>query len=162
MRSPCPLGALCDRLRPGQKAFLKTLGMQAGQDAAKRIVGGNSRRQGEKGLEPSALTLTKKRPILESFPARQERAQGNDQDIEEVVLPRPLNSWFVSGAEMLDNRRVHSISHGGGSSAQGSWWEQQSRGYATGVEVSLVRCAHPGESVHLSLRCGLVEWGCTR
>jgi len=121
-----PLGGAVRPPASRPKSTPENAGMQAGQDAAKRIVGGDSRRQGEKGLEPSALALTKKLPILESFPARQERAQGNDQDIEEVVLPRPLNAWVLSGAEMLDNRRVHSISHRVGSSAQGSWWEQHS------------------------------------
>ena len=50
-------------------------------------------RQGEESLEPSARALTKEIPILEAFTTRQECAQGNDQDIEEVVLLRPLNAW---------------------------------------------------------------------
>ena len=77
------MGELRDRLRPGQKALLKALGIEAGKDAAKGIVGGNAMRQGEEGLEPGALALAKEFHILEPFPAGQQRTQGNDQDIEQ-------------------------------------------------------------------------------
>ena len=128
---------LRDGLRPGQKALLKALGMQAGKDAAKRIVRGDPMRQGEEGLEPRALALTKELHILEAFSARQERAQGNDQEIEQEMLLRPLNPGVLSGAEMLDNRRVHGVSHGACSSPEGSSWEQHSIGCSTDVKVSL-------------------------
>ena len=91
-RDECPLGELRYRLGPRQKALLKALGIEAGKDPAERIMGGDPMRQGEEGLEPGALALAKEFHILESFPARQECAQGNDEDIEEVVLLRPLNA----------------------------------------------------------------------
>ena len=94
-------------------------------------------RQGKKSLEPDALALTKELHILEAFSARQERAQGNDEDIEEDVLLRPFNPWILSGLKMLDNRRVHGVSHGACSSPEGSSWEQHSIGCSTDVKVSL-------------------------
>jgi hypothetical protein len=122
---------------PGQTARLKALGIEAGKDAAKRIMGGEPMREGEEGLEPRALALTKELHSLEAFSARQERAQGNDQDIEQEMLRRPFNAGVVSGAAMLDNRRVHGVSHGACSSPEGAGWEQHSIGWSTEVKVSL-------------------------
>ena len=85
-----PLGALRDRLRPGHTARLQALGMQAGKDAATGIVRGDPMRQGEEGLESIALAFAKELHILQAFPAHQERAHGNDQDLQEGVLLRPL------------------------------------------------------------------------
>jgi hypothetical protein len=52
-------------------------------------------RQGEEGLKPGALALAKEFHVLEPFPAGQQRAYGNHQDIEEVVLLCSLNAWVL-------------------------------------------------------------------
>ena len=68
--------------------------------------------QSEEGLEPGALALAKEFHVLEPFAAGQKRTHGNDQDIEEVVLLRALNTWILYRLEMLDNRRACGDSHG--------------------------------------------------
>jgi hypothetical protein len=87
------LGELGHRLGPGQKARLKTLGIQASQHPPEGIVGRNPMRQGEEGLEPCTFALTKELHVLEPFPAGQEGTQGNDQEIEQMMLLCPLNTW---------------------------------------------------------------------
>jgi hypothetical protein len=97
------LRELCDRLGPGQEALLEALGIEAGKDTAKGVMGGNAMRQSKEGLEPGAFALAKEFHVLEPFPTGQERAQGNDQDIEEKVFLRPLNTRIFQGLEMLDD-----------------------------------------------------------
>jgi len=41
------------------------------------------------------LTLAKEFHVLESLSAAQESAQGNDQDIEQVMPLGPFNSWVL-------------------------------------------------------------------
>jgi hypothetical protein len=52
-------------------------------------------RQGEEGLESGTLTLAKEFHVLKAFPAGQQGAQGNDQDIEQEMPLRPLDTWIV-------------------------------------------------------------------
>jgi hypothetical protein len=94
-------------------------------------------RQGQEGMQPRVLALAKEFHSLEAFPTSQERAHGNNQDIEEVMLLGPCNPWVLSGLKMLDNRRVDRDRHGVCSSIVGVYDEKQSRGSATGVVVSL-------------------------
>ena len=112
-----PLRALGDGLRPVHKTRLKALRMQAGKDAANGIMGGNPMGQSQQGLEPGLLALAKEFHVLEAFSAGQEGADSDDQDIEEVMLLRPRNAGGLSGAKMLDNRRVHCCRHEACSSA---------------------------------------------
>jgi len=112
-----PRRALGDGLRPGHKTRLKALRVQAGKDAAKGIRGGNAMGQSQPGLEPGLLALAKEFHGLEAFPAGQEGAYSDDQDIEEVMLLRPRHAGVLSGAKMLDNRRVHRCRHAACSSA---------------------------------------------
>ena len=132
------LGERRDRLGPGQKALLKAARIEAGKDAAKGIVGGNPVRQGEEGLKPRALALAKEFHVLEPFPAGQQRAYSDHQDIEEVVLLCSLNAWVLSGLEMLEDRRVDGVSHATCSSAKRCSWQQHSMVCVTGVVVPLV------------------------
>src|SRR5262249_39418345 len=94
-RDECPLRELCDRLGPGQKALLEALWIEPGKHPAKGIVRGNSMRQDEEGLEPGALALAKEFPILEAFPPGQQGTHSDDQDIEQMMLLRPLNAWVL-------------------------------------------------------------------
>jgi len=126
-----PLHELRHGLRPGEETGLKALRIEAGKNTAKGVMGGNAVGQSKEGLEPRALALTKELHILDAFPARQERAQGNDQDIKQEMLLRPLNAGGLSGVEMLDNRCVHGVSHGACSSAQSFCGKQHSIGCAT-------------------------------
>jgi hypothetical protein len=73
-RDECPLGELCDGLGPGQEVLLKALGIEAGTDAAKGVVGGNAMRQGQEGLQPCLLALAKECHILEPFASGQQCA----------------------------------------------------------------------------------------
>ena len=82
-RDEHPLRELGHRPRPGQKALLKALGIETSKHPAEGIMRGNPMRQGKERLEPCLLALAKEFHILESFPASQEGAQGNDQDIEQ-------------------------------------------------------------------------------
>jgi len=91
-RDECPRGELCDGLRPGQKALLKMFRIETRKDPAKGIMGGNPMGQGKKGLEPGALALAKEFHVLEPFSTRQEGTQSNDQNIEQVMLLRALNT----------------------------------------------------------------------
>jgi hypothetical protein len=81
-------------------------------------VGREPRREGEEGLEPRALALAKEVHILEACPTGQEGAQGNDQDSEQEMPLRLLDTGGLSGADMLDDGRVHGVSHGPGSSPE--------------------------------------------
>jgi hypothetical protein len=91
--------------------------MQAGKDAAKGIRGGHPMGQSQQGLEPGLRALPKECHVLAAFPAGQEGAESDDQDIEEVMLLRPRNAGVLSGAKRLDNRRVHCCRHAACSSA---------------------------------------------
>jgi hypothetical protein len=72
------LHELRDGLRPREKTCLKALGIEAGKDTAKGVMGGNAMGQSEESLEPGAFALAKEFHVLEPFPAGQECAQGND------------------------------------------------------------------------------------
>jgi hypothetical protein len=78
-------------------------------------------RQGQEGLEPGTLASTKQFHVLEPFSARQERAQSDDQNVEQVMLLRPFNAWVREALKMRDNRCVHGISHGACSSPKRSF-----------------------------------------
>ena len=56
-RAPCVRAATA--LGPGQKALLKTRGIETSKDAAKGIVGRDTMRQSQEGLEPWRLLLPK-------------------------------------------------------------------------------------------------------
>ena len=48
--------------------------------------------QGQEGLEPGVLALAKEFHILKAFTPGEEGAYGNDQNIEQVMFLRPLNT----------------------------------------------------------------------
>jgi hypothetical protein len=89
------LGELRDRPGPGQKARLKTFGIEARKDAAEGIVRGNPMGQSQEGLEPHAFALPKEFHILEPFTAGQQGAHGDHQDIQQEVLRGPCNPWVL-------------------------------------------------------------------
>jgi len=97
--------------------------------------------RGEKGLEPGALALAKELHILKAFPATEQRAQSNDDHIDQAMLPRPLNARIFSALEMLDNRYGHGVSHRACSSTQGFCGEQHSirLSYRDGSTFRLMR-----------------------
>ena len=73
-----PLREVRNGTGPGQEVCLKALRIEASKDATKGVVGGNAVGQGEERVQSGALALAEEFHILEAFPARQERAQGND------------------------------------------------------------------------------------
>ena len=90
-----------------------------GHDPSEGIMGWDAVEQGEKGLEPGALALAKEFHILEAFSAGQQSTHSDDENIEQVTLLRPRNTWVLQSLEMRDDRRVHGDSHGACSFAEG-------------------------------------------
>jgi hypothetical protein len=141
-RDKGPFGELCDGLGPGQEALLKALRVEACKHAAKGVMRGNPMRQGQEGLQPWQLALAKEFHILKAFPTSQQGAQGNDQNIKEVVLLGPVNARVLSVSEMLDNRRINVDRHGVRSSVD-TYGEEHSRGTFTGAMASALKCDYP-------------------
>src|ERR671932_960302 len=131
------LRELRDGPSPRQKAFLKAPGIEPGKDATEGVVRGSAIRQGQEGLEPRALAPAKQLHVLEPFSACQQGAQGDHEDIKQVMLLRPCNAWVLEALKMRDNRGVHGVSHGVCSSPKRSSWEQHSMVWATETVVPL-------------------------
>lgn len=73
-------------LHPGEGAGLEPVGVEGGEDPSEGVMGRNAVGQGEKGVEPLPLGLAE---LLHRHPlvgATDDRAQGDGEDVEELML----------------------------------------------------------------------------
>ena len=89
-----------DGLDPLQKALLKLIGVDAGKDAAKRIVGRNTVGKFQKRLQPGLFARAKLRNTNPIIRTTDYATNGDDHDIEQRMLLGSLDPWVVHGSNI--------------------------------------------------------------
>ena len=94
---------LGDGLGPGYEAILQLHWVQPGEDGAEGVVRGDAVGQFQEGLKPLALALAEEFDVNPGISPTDGGANGDGQDVHQVVMPGALHSWVVQVSEMIEN-----------------------------------------------------------
>jgi hypothetical protein len=94
------LGDVRHGLNPIQKVSLELFRIQAGEDAAKGVVGGDTVGQLQKGREPVEFGMAEAFYIHPAVGTADHGADSNDQDIQQLMTFAALNSRVFRVGEM--------------------------------------------------------------
>ena len=84
--------SLAQALRPTQEAFQKLLRVQGGKNPIESIMRGNAVAQSQKRLEPIIFGTTKILHIIERFAGAEQCADGDHQNINQIVVFGSINA----------------------------------------------------------------------
>jgi hypothetical protein len=99
-RDHLSLGRLDQGGYPVSEGILKGTGVDAGEDPSEGVVRRDARFQFEKLCEERLLRLTESLHRCERIRPAQHSVDGDDEDVDEWVLPRPRLARVRNGREM--------------------------------------------------------------
>ena len=98
-------------LGPAHEALQKRLGIQRRKEAVESVVAGNALGQFEKSFEPVMLGLAKILHVIEAFAPAEQRADGDDEQIDQPVIPGALDARVGQILKMNDQTEFRMRTH---------------------------------------------------
>jgi len=105
------VGGRVDRCEPGQEARLQFGRFEVGQHPIEGVVRGDAVRQGQDRAQPVLLRLAKGHHAGWSFRAAEHGTNRDRQNVQQLVIPGPLNAWVSQVAKMGGDARQVSVRH---------------------------------------------------
>src|SRR5206468_3846495 len=131
----------------GQEAALEGPRVEGGEDAVERVVRGDAVGQGQEPGEPGLLGVAELLDVVPAVGAGEDGAQGDGQDVRELVLLGAVDARVLQVGEVAGDRQV-GLAHGGSSGWPG-WstnhsarWTPANRNHNT-LSYLKLRCAGP-------------------
>src|SRR4051812_34206274 len=89
-------------LRPGAEAGLEGVRVDQHEDAPEGVVRGNAVGQAQERLQPRQLAAAVQRDVVPALGARDHRAHGDDQDIDQAMLDLACTARIFDRCKVLD------------------------------------------------------------
>jgi len=97
-----PGDALAQALRPAQEAVEKRAGFERGKEAVEGVMTGDAVAQREESFEPVVPGMAEVLHVVEALATAQQGAQGDDEDVGQIVIATGLDARIGQVFEMFD------------------------------------------------------------